>query len=176
MNEKKSNLKVIKGPTEEKTVTEGKAQNAKKEVVEKKEEPSILITPRMLPVNGRIIAQPFKRPDFETESKIILPAHMAQAGKSNKELAEMNPLYGYVFLVVSIAPRMDKEMPLPSFYYHPTKRHYNTKLQVGDQIILSDRFEPIQLREDDNWYIIVHHMDVLSVEKSPQNMHDAVQK
>jgi co-chaperonin GroES (HSP10) len=139
----------------------------KKEKNEKKE--LKLFIPRMLPVNDRIICQLIPKDYFKTESGLVLPLGY-DINATNRQRENTNPYSKYYFIVVRYSKNIHKVFPLPSVYDNVKKTFVQTKLEIGDSIIMSENMAPIRLVEDGKFYVIMHYLDILAVEKNIFNL------
>jgi co-chaperonin GroES (HSP10) len=118
-----------------------------------------LVVPALLPCNGRIVLQAVNKKEYK-HGNIIIPVNheiWTQERKPDRQRTqEDNPYKNYDFYVVAYAPEVNEQMRLPAV----------TPIEIGDKIIMSERFEPILYQEGpETLYFLIHWQDTLGVIK-----------
>ncbi|MFA6917002.1 MAG: hypothetical protein WC222_11435 [Parachlamydiales bacterium] len=118
-----------------------------------------LVVPALLPCNGRIVLQAVNKKEYK-HGNIIIPVNQeiwTNERKPDKQRQqEDNPYKNYDFYVVGYAPEVHEQMRLPA----------DILIEIGDKVIMSERFEPILYQEGpETLYFLIHWQDTLGVIK-----------
>jgi hypothetical protein len=139
----------------------------------KKEETKMLRTPRLRPVNGRLVLQASREDDYEKLKSvdILIPKNLAAQKKNDDNRMTENAWAGSRYFVVAIAPEVNEQLKLeqvnhiPDYLTEEESAEYKEldTIKLGDEVMLSPYFAPIEHSEHDIVYAVIHWQDILGV-------------